>query len=64
MSDLTKVNFSNNSIAIGNKSDIVFIDYLIDYCEINKCQITDLSLITNEQINESISKRKETNQAL
>ena len=51
MSDLTIVNFSNNSIAIGNKSDMVFIDYLIEYCEINKCQITDLSLTSNEEIN-------------
>jgi hypothetical protein len=29
---------------------------LIDYCEINKCQISDLSLITNEEINELLFK--------
>jgi len=59
MSDLTKVNFSNNSIAIGNKSDMLFIDYLIDYCEINKCKITDLSLTTNDEINKNICPQKQ-----
>ena len=59
MSDLTIVNFSNNSVAIGNKGDTMFIDYILDYCQINKCQITDLSLTTNDEINNTICPQKQ-----
>ena len=34
--DLTIVKFSNNTIAVGNKNDIDFIDYILDICQINK----------------------------
>ena len=51
--DLTIVNFSNNTVAVGNKNDIDFIDYILDICQINNCQIINTRLTNNTEINES-----------
>ena len=57
--DLTIVNFSNNTVAVGNKKNSDFIDYILDVCQINNCQIINTRLTNNTEINKSKCPQKQ-----
>jgi hypothetical protein len=57
--DLTIVNFSNNTVVVGNKKNSDFIDYILDICQINNCQIINTRLTNNTEINKSKCPQKQ-----
>jgi len=48
MNKTTIVKFSNNTVAFGNKENQKFIDFILDICNNQKCEITSMELTDNK----------------